>query len=498
VLNVKVSQLRIRQLVVLGVTVLLGLLAWSWPASSTDEMMLLLHPVRMMQGDLPYRDFFGAYGPAHFWILEGVSRVAGADVRTLRVLGLVVHAVLALSSFTVARRYGAGQGLALLSGLAAAWVLFYIGLPPLAWITAAALVMSHLALLSGVRGGWWRPVAAGACAGLAISVRPDALLLALLPAGPLVLRTGRLRAWAAGVAVGVVPLLLSLFLTPRGLLHDVVLGRASRGARQSALPLIPDDSQQRALLAVLLLTVLLLVLAAAIVRTPLATAVGIAGVLALPQALQRAETVHFLYAGMLSLPFLPQALHVLVGQPRALRRHGGPIVGALGVSLLLIGTTGTTVRPLIDTARGQGLASVVVEHDGRSVPESGARATHLRALLEVLDRVTTSSTTLFVFDENMQEPALTDLSVYYLMPNVRQSAFTLEVNPGVSNAAGSRLSDDVRRADVLVLIHLDPGQQEASYPYERPGSSAATEIVRRHFCSEAEVAYYRVLRRCAS
>ena len=56
-----------------AMTVALGLPALTWPANTLDEMILLVYPMRMLDGDLPYRDFFAAYGPAHWWLLEGLS-----------------------------------------------------------------------------------------------------------------------------------------------------------------------------------------------------------------------------------------------------------------------------------------------------------------------------------------------------------------------------------------------------------------------------------------
>jgi hypothetical protein len=472
---------------VAAVTLAIGLPALGWPASSADEMLLLVEPARMLQGQLPYEDFFSVYGPAHWWFLEATFRLFGLSVTVARVAGLGVHVALALGVFVLAGKRG--TTVATTCGLLTALVLFRVGDGPYAWVSACTLVVWSLALLSRWEGHL-AAAAAGLLASLAIGFRPDAALLAVAPALPLLWGAGRWRAWLAGAAVGALPLVVSIVLTPSGLVDQVLLGRAGQGATQNRLPL-PTDADQLGLLVLLVAALLLLLLASLRSRDRWVTALALLAALALPQALQRAERVHFLYAGLVSVVFLPAALATLGGS----RRLPAAVAGA---ALVLIGASQSSVRPLVETLAGDGLGSVDVTHAGRRVPETPRRAAALRRLLPVLDGLATPGSRLLVFDANLRRPALTDLTVYYLMPQVTQEAFSVDINAGISNGPKGRLLEDLGRTDLLVLVQVTPAQQHRTYPYEKDGPTDVERLRERVFCPVAEIDYYEVYRRCAT
>lgn len=481
-------------LVVAAMAIGLGLPAMRWPASSADEMLLLVDPIRMLHGQLPYQDFFAAYGPAHWWLLEGTYAVASPTVITSRLLGLTVHVLLCLGVYRLTRPLGILN--AALSGGIAALVLFYLGLAPFAWITCVALCVWQLAVLHPPGLSRRRALVGGILGALAIGMRPDAALLALLPALPLMANQGRWRSWGTGLAIGSTPLVASLLLTPSGLIQDVLLGRASRGAGQSRLPFLPSDPTDRTLLAVVLLAVVLALLAAYAIRTPWFVSISLLALLSMPQALQRSERVHFLYAALLSLIVLPQVLSGLLRR-FPIRVQGNQAMGAAAAALLvLLGTAQSTVRPVVDTLLGHGRTSVEVHHQGRHTPETPFRATALARLLPALDALTTKDSRLVVFDRNLVRPALTDLTVYYLMPHVRQVAYNLEINPGISNGPNSHLASDLEHADIVVLVDVAKEQQEASYPYEKDGPLDGARALERLFCPVAKIDFYRIYTRC--
>jgi len=477
-----------------ALTVALGLPALTWPANTLDEMILLVYPMRMLDGDLPYRDFFAAYGPAHWWFLEGTYALLTPTVLVARLLGLAIHVLLVLGLYRLL--CGLGRAQAVLAGSLAALLMFRIGDAPYAWISSAAACVWALSLIARSSVPRWHVVAAGVLGGLAVSIRPDVALLALLPALPLVRRCVGWRPWAVGLVVGGLPLLASVLITPSGFLHDVVLGRAGRGAAQSRLPLWPPEPMDQAFLLALAVAILLLVTAAAVRRTAFATSMALLAVLAVPQALQRLDRTHLVYVGILCLPLLPQALGDLLGAvPPRLARP--PVLGALLATLLfLLGAGIATVQPVFITAAGDGPDAEVVRHDGRTVPELPARAAALKELLPVLDRVTKPGQRLFVFDSDLVRPAITDVGLYFLMPSLRSSGFNLEVTPGLSSASGSRLDQDVAEADVIVLLEATPAFRAALFPYERDGARAAAEALHRDFCLTTRVRYYQVWLRC--
>ncbi len=476
------------------VTLALGLPALTWPANTLDEMILLVYPLRMMEGDLPYRDFFAAYGPAHWWLLEGLYRLFAPTIAVERAFGLVVHVALTLGLFAICRP--AGRLPAVLSGLLGAVLVFRLGDAPYAWLLATALILWQLARLCGTPARAGTTVLAGALAGLAVSVRPDVLLLAVVPALPLLRGTGRARHWLAGFAVGLLPLMVGFALAPTDLVRDILLGRAGRGAGQSRLPLPPIDSADQVFLGVLALAVLLTLVAAIASSQPQLRSFALLGALAMPQALQRADQVHFVYAGLLCLPVLPLVVGQLLRHlPFPSRRPH--VLGALiGLSLFLVGTAQGVLQPLLLTLAGDGPEAVLVTHRGRTVPELPARASALHELLPRLETVTRPGERVFVFDTDVTRPMITDVGLYFLLPHLRGRGVNLEITPGVSNTDGSGLAQDLHEADVLVLVTAPTAFRQALFPYARDGSLTASRVLADEFCQVLEVDYYLVYRRC--
>ena len=51
-----------------------------------DEGIYLDGAVRVLRGEVPYRDFFAICGPGTFWMLAGIFRVAGISLSSARIL----------------------------------------------------------------------------------------------------------------------------------------------------------------------------------------------------------------------------------------------------------------------------------------------------------------------------------------------------------------------------------------------------------------------------
>ncbi|MDP9183932.1 MAG: hypothetical protein M3P04_14295 [Actinomycetota bacterium] len=472
------------------VAVALGLPALAWPADTLDELILLVYPIRMLDGDLPYRDFFTIYGPAHWWLLEGSYALTSPLLLVARLVGLTVHVGLALGTYALAR--SAGRPTATVCGVLSALLMFRLGDAPYAWLTAAALCVWQVVLLIRESATARMTVVAGLCAGLALSVRPDVLPLVMLPAVCLLLKRARWRAWAAGLTIGLVPLLLGLALSAGPLVNDIFVGRAGKAAGQSRLPLMPSGQAAQELLFVLLLAVICLVAHAYLLRTRGAVALLLLALATLPQALQRLDLAHLTYSGLLFLPLLP----VVLRQIGAHLSYRGQAPVVIGTTLVLLGLAGSSGYPLVEELVGRGPTTTVVTHDGRSLRLSSATAGSVREVLAAIDERSTPGETVFVFDKDLVRPALNDVRLYYLLPRLRQTAKHVEVTLGISNASGSGLVDDLLSADVVVLLDLPPGFRHQLYPYEKDGSQEATQALDRTFCQVAEVSYYEIYRRC--
>jgi hypothetical protein len=464
---------------------LLWLPALWWPVSTLDEAILLVYPQRMQGGSLPYRDFFAAYGPTFWWGLVGWFDVTGLTLTSMRVLGLLLHVLLALGLYHLLKPHG--RWLALLASALSILMMFRLGAAPYAWVTTTMLCIWGLALARS------RPALAGLLAGLAVGIRPDVALLALLP--PLVLLRERRRRWFSGVALGLAPVWLTLLLTPREMFDNILLGRAGRGAGQSLLPIPPLASADRRLLAALLAAVLLLILWAGIVRTREAIALAGLALLALPQAFQRADYTHFVYAGLFSLPLLPFVVtRLLALLPRPPLR---PVLlgGGTGVLLFLVAVP-EIPRNITDMLVNGNMRAKLVHHDGRSLPEAPVRAQVFGALLPAIDALAHKGQTLFVFDANLSRPAVNEVSLYYYFPHLRQSAFHMEITPGITSQPGSGLVGDVLDADIVVLVETPERDRRSLFPYATGGSDEAGTALRTHFCRQAIIDRYELWTRC--
>jgi hypothetical protein len=466
---------------------LVALPALSWPVSTLDEAILLVYPQRMLEGDLPFRDFFAAYGPTFWWGLTGWYSLTGLTVLSMRLLGLVLHVALVLGTYRMLRAYGS-RGSAGLGASFAAVLLFRLGANPYAWVVATTLSVWQLALVRR------RPLAAGVLAGLAIGVRPDVALIALVP--PLVVLVEHRGRWAVGVALGLVPVWLTLLVSPVAMVEQILLGRAGEGAGQSRLPNPPPGAADRRLLAVLLAAVLIAVVWAVCIRARHATALALLAALALPQALQRADYTHFVYAGLLVLPLLPLALDQL------LARLPDPVIRPTAVGTLLAAALFVTAVPeiprnLVDLAANGNMIAETVRHDGRSLPEAPARAAVFGELLPAIDALTDADDTVFVFDANLVRPAVNEVSLYYYLPGLRQNAFHMEITPGITTEEGSGLVDDVMAARLVVLVRTPEAERRQLFPYATGGSDEARQALAAHFCSRRVIDRYELWQRCA-
>lgn len=117
------------------------------PISLYDEGLAILGAARVLDGDVPYRDFWALYPPGVFYTLAGVFRVFGASIAAERVYDAIIRLGLVLVSYAIARRVT--SPLAAFS--ASSFVLLFLavaGAPGYAILPAVLLgLLSVLALL---------------------------------------------------------------------------------------------------------------------------------------------------------------------------------------------------------------------------------------------------------------------------------------------------------------------------------------------------------------
>lgn len=482
---------RAELLPVLLLTAALGLPGLGWPLGLLDEPILFVLPERILHGDLPYRDFSTVYGPTHWLVLSGLLGAGGVSVLNERLVGVLWHLLLVAGVVEVTRRDG--RGLAVLSGTITALLLFPLGDGPYAWVGFSALVVWVLALLQADQPTAGRAFTAGVLAGAAAGFRPDAVLL--VAGYSLVLLRGRgvWRPAVLGAAVGLLPLLFVVAFAPGEFVHDI-LGRGLHGAGQSRLPMPWHIRESMLMLTALLVSVAVGQVAALVARERRTTAFAIVAVLVLPQALQLAEPVHFLYASLLVLPFTPQLLQRLLAATGAVRASVAPLgAGLLAAAVMLLGGS-VILHPLIATIQGEGPRSETIRWGDRSVPVFPSEARMHRDLLAAIARHSRPGSRIFVWDRDTQRPIITNVFLYYLLP--LQHPFNVELSPGLSNTPGSHLARDISRADLLVFLEPGAAHRRANYPFEKTGPADAERVIARDFCKVEQLPAHSLYVRC--
>jgi hypothetical protein len=96
----------------------------------------------------------------------------------------------------------------------------------------------------------------------------------------------------------------------------------------------------------------------------------------------------------------------------------------------------------------------------------------------------------------MSRPTLTDVRLYFLLPQYRAAGYYLDLPAGVAEAAGSGLTRDIASADALVLVTIPNQVSSALFPRMRNGSVEANETVRSMFCEIHRNRYAAVYTRC--
>jgi len=143
--------------------------------SPYDEGIILFGANRVMQGDIPHRDFYANYGPAQFYIIAGLFKLFGPSVVIERVWDTVVRSSLPVLVFAISDRF-APRRLALLASAASATWLGFLGFYGYTVFPALAVSLASLLFLIPPAGSPKRkpgPLWAGLCMGIAALFRYD-------------------------------------------------------------------------------------------------------------------------------------------------------------------------------------------------------------------------------------------------------------------------------------------------------------------------------------
>jgi hypothetical protein len=458
-----------------------GLFALRAPTFTEDEYSLLIYADLIARGRIPNRDFFTPYGPGTLWPVTLANQIAGhPSVTAERIVGLGYHVALAVGVWRLASRYGRRSSLVAgcLSGLIAAT----LSLTAYGWLAALAAAVWFIVLASSGKWFW-----AGVLAILAVTVRPEFMLVIAACSAVLLTRRRDLILLLSGIGLGGLPLWFHLVVAGPSLLRNVFLDRVAVNGRVA----FPSPASWLGIAFVLLclcLAILLLVFATAPARVSAVHAM--VGLLVFPQALQRTDSDHIAFVAVLLVPLAAAALLGSLSFPSfasGINRTVDATFYAGVISIVCLCAVVATFAP-----RGD---SLVIR--GRQIFTFGPSASSAveRVVKEVEAKVPRGET-FFVGASDMSRFAVTSNYLYFLMPDRVPDAYYLELAPGVSERQGSRLIDDVRDARFLVLTRVDPDRELALYPYLPRGSEIVNRYVDRHFCHSGAAGEVDIYSRC--
>lgn len=203
-----------------------------------DEGLALQAARRVAAGQVPYRDFLWAYGPAQVYLLAGLFKLFGVSLLQWRIVRALVDGAVALTAFVLLRRE-AGPWVALVGWLTAATVMAQ---PRTANPFALAFLFALLAFTVATGGAGARTRIAGAAVltALAAAFRLDFAAYGLAAtATALFLRDRPARAGAyVAAAVGFTGLVYLPFAISDGVSHlyEALIGTSLREGGWWTLP----------------------------------------------------------------------------------------------------------------------------------------------------------------------------------------------------------------------------------------------------------------------
>jgi hypothetical protein len=530
--------------VVLGVLLLpvVGLMRYQGPPM--EEGFMLVFPEQILQGRLPHRDFLHLYGPGSVYALAAVYGIFGVDITVERVVGLLQHAVVAVALYALLRPWG--RRVAVPACVVSVLILLLpMGLVAMAWNGALAFATAGLALgVAGARRDVTDPVggrllaASGVCLGASLLFRPD-LALAVL-AGVLLLswpltwarRRPLLLAGAATLLLYVPHVLASGFAASfRGMFLEPVFelrpGRAlpvppswdeidgflqKAGAlRTTGWPFpMPALSQQIVLWFWLVLASIVLVVTVAVLlrrregssaRAASYLPVAAFSTLLVTQALQRPDTTHLAWVTCISFPLAMAGIAYLVERRAGEGRAWLPPVAAAAVAalVLLVVIPFYPVRTYLDAVGqsfGRNQFGTAITNGDRTFwfgsPEGAADAQRVVDELAVRSQ---PGERLIAAPGDLSRTNYSDAYFYHLFPDLVPGTRYIEMDPGLADAEGSGLAEEVAASDWLILTDAADAWTEPNTSASSR-SQAANQVVAEQFCEVVATPTVRLLERC--
>ena len=500
------------------------------PGSSMEEGFMLVFPRLVQGGEVPNVDFLHLYGPGSLHVLAGWYAAFGYTLEAERAFGLLQNLGIVFALYTLTRPWG--RTAAVGAGVVAALLTMTpIGLAALAWHGAVALALwsAVFAVRARYTGAVWSWVVAGLLGGLALSFRPDiviAVSLTILAAGWAHRRVA-LRPVLVGACVGLLPMWVHLVIAgPGPVIDGIVIDPVVRLRPGRELPSPPSFGEIDGALQAIAESVppywpipapaanhqlffwffAVIIVAIGVPAgawwfrrrdgsNPQVDTLFIAGVFGLgilPQALQRPDSTHLAWVAMVSWPLLGALITHAVSRAVRNSARSGPLARlsvlsgtAVVLALMLVVSPFYTYRYYLLHTRvsvGDLPLPFLVERDDRKFwfgnPEV---ANALVAMIPDLEARSEPGDTVVVGPADLSRTVYSDVSIYFLFDDLDPATYFIEMDPGLADAEGSGLAEDIAQADFVVLTNFWSGWLEPNTSVKRQ-SQEHNRAVADNFC----------------
>ena len=221
-----------------------------------DEGLIVFGAMRVMNGDVPYRDFYANYGPAQFYVLAGLFKVFGPSILIGRIWDTFVRAAIVAIIYAIFARMESPRMGMIAATASALWLSAFgvYGYPVYPCLLMTVLSIYFVLPAYCREGGRVTLLIAGGCIGVAALFRPDVGAIAAIShmtALTLFQVKARLDGverspklipavaiFSAGVLLVAVPLWLSVMViaSPTEVLRDLVIIPMETYGRMRSLP----------------------------------------------------------------------------------------------------------------------------------------------------------------------------------------------------------------------------------------------------------------------
>jgi len=463
-----------------------------------DEGLMLHAAARIVDGQLPYRDFWWNYGPGQPLLLGGLQEVFGPSLLCWRILRVLTDGTVAVLAYVIVRR-DASEPLALGAWLAVAGAMAFPSIPG---PNQPAMALGLGAILLARRS----PVGAGALAGAGVAFRLElglacvaGALIAAVAAAPVgVARAAAVRTGAAATGVALVLLGPFVLAGGPGAFWDDTVGFDFGAQSLQRLPLPGawhggvdlNDILDFYFPYVLLAGVLLWALAAARDRPPLrawaAVPLAAAGIAYL---VGRPDEFHLIPLAAV-LPIL-----LATAADRERRARHAVLSGALIAGLALVVVHGLD-RKFVQAFRSPSLARIHLDvTDG--VRAEPAEARSLEALHRYVDARVPPGRPIFVANPRHDLVKVGNPLVYVLLDRPNPTRYDV-MQPGVVTTAKVQreMLRDLRRTQPRLVVRWVSPVASQREP-DGAGRSSGVRILDRYLASTyvrgRRFGYYEVL-----